>query len=114
MLGLILLAVLFAQSAGVAPSDPLGPLFDYLLSFGVLGAVVVAAMFGRLDLRPSVMRQLYEDQRTMNASLVAGLNEQVLPAMNATTNALEAATLQLAAQGSEIAALRLEMARRGQ
>lgn len=108
---LIALFAYFAQVAPSAPSDPFGPVVDYLLSFGILGAIVVGAMFGRVDLRPSAMRQLYEDQKQLNRGLVAGMNDQVMPALESSSAAVHAAVGEIALLRTEVANLRLEVAR---
>lgn len=101
-------AIVFAQTPQAV--DPFGPSIQYILSFGTLGAVVVGAILGRVDLRPSVMRAMYEDQKAMNLVLVATLDGNV-PVMEASVRALKAATDEQATMRQEFNALRLELAR---
>jgi hypothetical protein len=75
-----------------------------LLATGITGVLVIAAMYGLVDLRPRETREQINHLRDLNATLVATFNDEAIPTMN---RALEITNLLLV----EVQSLRVEVAR---
>lgn len=103
----MVLAAFFAQQA---TSDPLSPIVSYLLSFGTLGALVVLAILGHVDLRPRASQKERDELKALNVALVEAFNQQALPALSSAVAALDGTTTELSHLRSEITDLRLQVA----
>lgn len=103
--------VLFGQSSGSsAPADVIGPLLNTVLGFGVLGAAVILATIGRIDLHPSAAAEREAELKAINRELLTAINGQNLISEGA-VKAIAAMTTELAALRAETTELRLEVAR---
>jgi hypothetical protein len=101
----LLLGVIFVQSA----EGPISNVFQSLLSYGVLGAVVIAAMFGRVDLNPAAGVKREDYLRGLNDELVAAFQTQALPALHGSVETLRMTSSEITKLRDEVINLRLEV-----
>lgn len=96
---MVLLALLLAQTTAASPIDAS---VTYLLSFGSLGLLVVLALLGYVDLRPSAARAREERLEAMNKALVDVLSTEIAPTMKANVEALATVTAEQREQRTAI------------
>lgn len=99
---LLLLSTLLAEAASSA--SPLGPLFDYLLNFGVLAVFMILVLTGRLVPRGTLDQVIKEKEAAQKVAADSlALWEQVLPTLTEVNRemipALRSAAEQLKAAG---------------
>lgn len=106
----VALVLLGQSSSSSTPADVIGPVLNTVLGFGVLGAAVLLATLGRIDLHPSAAAEREAELKALNADLLDAIAAQNKVTEGAVT-ALAAVTTELAAVRAEMTDLRLEVAR---
>lgn len=109
---MLALAIVLAQSQPTTEAQVFGPILGYFMASGVAGIVIVLAMLGKIDLRPSTTQAQLAEYKKLNADLLKAGAEQI-EVSNATVAGLQAMTAEVAATRTELTALRIELARRG-
>lgn len=95
-------------------NDPVitgNPLFDVFISFGPIGAVLVAAAMGYIWFKPSV-EQLKEDKKLLqetNANLISTYEKEAIPALHEAVLAVRASAEAMSEMKVEIASMRAEL-----
>jgi len=105
------LAIVLAQSQPTTEAQVFGPIIGYFMASGVAGLIIILAMIGRIDLRPTTTQAQLVEYKALNTSLVAALTSEMVPTQKATVTALQVTAGELAAVRSELTALRLEVAK---
>ena len=101
-------------AAPPAPSEATGnPLFDILISFGPIGIVLVLGLVGQVWFKPSV-DDIKADKKLLQAQvdgLVGDFSKTVIPALGASTHALQATAESADAIAARMGALESHVAK---
>lgn len=98
-------------ASGTSTSTTGNPVLDIFLSFGPIGAVLIAAATGYIWFKPSI-DQLKEDKKLLqevNAKLVATYEQEAIPALHEAVTAVRASAEAMTDMKVEVAAMRSEL-----
>lgn len=98
-------------ASSTASSTTGNPILDVFLSFGPIGAVLIAAATGYIWFKPSI-DQLKEDKELLqevNAKLVLTYEQEAIPALHEAVTAVRASAEAMTDMKVEVAAMRSEL-----